>query len=398
MAKASSSAKTTVTNAKFEVEKFDGTNNFGMWQCEILHVLCQQELDIALEEKPDKIDNKEWVKINRQTCGTIRLCLAKKQKYSVMRETSAKKLWDTLKEKFLTKSIENRLYMKKKLYQFTYTPSMSMNDHVNSFNKTDLLNLDEKFEDEDRALLLLNSLPDEYDHLTTTLLHGKDTIIFDAVCSALYRSETRKKDKRDHRDTTVEVLTVRGRSHSNKFGRGNKSKGRLAKDECVFCREKGHWKKNCPKLHKGKAISDACVVEHDEESDFSLVGMAMACHTDEWILDSGCTYHLCPNKDRFSSLKELEGGVVFMGNDNACKTMGVGVLESKGLTITLKDGLLKVVAGILTVMKGTRRNNLYYLNISTVIGSTSTASAKYADSEATKLWHIRLGHTGEKAL
>ena len=44
----SSSARTTVTNAKFEVEKFDGTNNFGMWQCEVLDVLCQQELDIAL--------------------------------------------------------------------------------------------------------------------------------------------------------------------------------------------------------------------------------------------------------------------------------------------------------------------------------------------------------------
>ncbi|KAK5773311.1 hypothetical protein PVK06_049617 [Gossypium arboreum] len=348
-----------------------------------------------------------------------------------MRETSAKKLWDTLEEKFLTKSLENRLYMKKKLYRFTYAPGMSMNDHVNSFNKilADLLNLDEKFEDEDKALLLLNSLPDEYDHLTTTLLHGKDTITFDAVYSALYRSKTRKKDKRDHRDTTAEVLTVRGRSHSSKSGRRGKSKGRPAKDECAFCREKGHWKKNCPKLQKAKAISNACVAEHDEESDFSLVGMAMACQTDEWILDSGCTYHMCPNKDWFSSPKELEGGIVLMGNDSACKTMGVGTvqfknhdgsiqvltdvryvpslkknlislgaLESKGLTITLRDGLLKVVAGQLTVMKGTRRNNLYFLNGSTVIGSTSTVSAKDVDSEATRLWHMRLGHAGEKAL
>ncbi|KAG8502473.1 hypothetical protein CXB51_000399 [Gossypium anomalum] len=308
---------------------------------------------------------------------------------------------------------------------------MSMNDHVNSFNKilADLLNLDEKFEDEDRALLLLNSLPDEYDHLTTTLLYGKDTITFDAVCIALYRSETRKKDKRDHRDTTAEVLTVRGRSHSSKSGRKGKSKGRPAKDECTFCCEKGHWKKNCPKLQKGKAIFNACVAEYDEESDFSLVGMAMACHTDEWILDSGCTYHMCPNKDWFSSLKELEGGVVLMGNDSACKTMGVGTvqlknhdgsiqvltdaryipslkknlislgaLESKGLTITLRDGLLKVVAQELTVMKSTRRNNMYFLNGSTVIGSTSTVSAKDVDPEATRLWHMRLGRAGEKAL
>ncbi|KAH9805146.1 hypothetical protein KPL71_002341 [Citrus sinensis] len=427
----SSSVRTTVTNAKFEVEKFDGTNNFGMWQCEVLDVLCQQELDVALEEKPDVMDDKEWIKINRQACGTIRLCLTKDQKYSVMRETSAKKLWETLEEKYMKKSLENRLYMKNKLYRFTYTHGMSMNDHVNSFNKilADLLNLDERFEDEDKALLLLNSLPDEYDHLTTTLLHGKDSVTFDAVCSALYNSETRKKDRKDHRDTVAEALTARGRSQSRKPGKRNKSKGRPAKDECAFCREKGHWKKNCPKLQKGKATSDACVAEHDEESDFSLVGMTLICHSDEWILDSGCTYHMCPNKGWFSNFKELDGGVVFMGNDNACKTMGIGtiqlknhdgsiqvltdvryvpslkknlislgVLESKGLIISLRDGLLKVVAGALTIMKGTRRNNLYYFQGSTVIGSASTVSGKDADSEATKLWHMRLGHAGEKAL
>ncbi|XP_028111575.1 uncharacterized protein LOC114309870 isoform X1 [Camellia sinensis] len=43
--------KTMVSNAKFELEKFDGTNNFGMWQCEVLDVPTQQELDIALEKK-----------------------------------------------------------------------------------------------------------------------------------------------------------------------------------------------------------------------------------------------------------------------------------------------------------------------------------------------------------
>ena len=42
--------RTMVSNAKFEVEKFDGMNNFGMWQCEVMDVLVQQELDITLEE------------------------------------------------------------------------------------------------------------------------------------------------------------------------------------------------------------------------------------------------------------------------------------------------------------------------------------------------------------
>jgi hypothetical protein len=37
-----------VSNAKFDVEKFDGQNNFGMWQCEVMDVLAQQELDVTL--------------------------------------------------------------------------------------------------------------------------------------------------------------------------------------------------------------------------------------------------------------------------------------------------------------------------------------------------------------
>ena len=52
------------SNTKFEVKKFDDTNNFGMWQSEVIDLLFQQELDITLEEKPEDISKKEWVKMN----------------------------------------------------------------------------------------------------------------------------------------------------------------------------------------------------------------------------------------------------------------------------------------------------------------------------------------------
>lgn len=82
-----------------------------------------------------------------------------------------------------------------------------------------------------------------------------------------------------------------------------------------------------------------------------------------------------------------------MGNDNAAKTKGIdkirlklhdrtirvltdvryvpdlkkkklislGALEPKCFKATLKGGVLKVVLGVLIVMKGTRQNNLYFL-------------------------------------
>ena len=100
-----------------------------------MDVLIQHELDIALEDKPEEMSDKDWDKINRQACGSIRLCLAKDQKYFVMREIKAKELWKMLADKYMTKSVENRLYLKKKLFRFQYHVGISMSKHLNDYNK-----------------------------------------------------------------------------------------------------------------------------------------------------------------------------------------------------------------------------------------------------------------------
>ena len=52
--------RTTVTNARFAVEIFDGINHFNIWQSEVLDTLFQQGLDIAIEEeKPNDVEEKE---------------------------------------------------------------------------------------------------------------------------------------------------------------------------------------------------------------------------------------------------------------------------------------------------------------------------------------------------
>ena len=65
-----------------------------------------------------------------------------------------------------------------------------MNAHITMFNQlvANLLNLDVKFEQDELALVLLSSLPGEFEHLETILLHGKENVSLDAVCSALYLS------------------------------------------------------------------------------------------------------------------------------------------------------------------------------------------------------------------
>ena len=60
---------------------------------------------------------------------------------------------------------------------------MPTHDHIHAFDKTiaHLFDLDENIKDENKALLLLNSLLDEY--LATTLFYDKDKVTFDVVCT-----------------------------------------------------------------------------------------------------------------------------------------------------------------------------------------------------------------------
>ena len=131
---------------------------------------------------------------------------------------------------------------------------MSFSSYIDKFNKLiiDLLNLEKTFIDDRKAMLLIGSLPDVLGHLCITLIHGKNKLSFEEVCSALLNYEIRKKDKKEHWDESVEALIVRGRSQNKKWEKRGKvrSKRRLGKDECAFCHEKGHWKKDCLKLKK----------------------------------------------------------------------------------------------------------------------------------------------------
>ena len=78
--------------------------------------------------------------------------------------------------------------------------------------------------------------------------------------------------------------------------------------------------------------------------------------------------------------------------------ISLGTLESKGFTIILQNGILKVVSGALVVMKGIRRNNLYLYQGSTAVGTAAAVSEANKVAEMSRLWHMRLGHAGEKSL
>ena len=85
-------SKIESSTTKFEVEKFNGKGNFGLWQKRVKALLVQQGLHKILQgksAKPVGTSNEDWEEMNLKAASTIQLCLANKVMCNVMDEETA---------------------------------------------------------------------------------------------------------------------------------------------------------------------------------------------------------------------------------------------------------------------------------------------------------------------
>lgn len=83
-------------------------------------------------------------------------------------------MWTELESFYMTKSLANGLHMKQKLYSFKIADEKNISEKIDDFIKImdDLENIEVKLEEEDKALILLNSLPRSYKNFRDALLYG----------------------------------------------------------------------------------------------------------------------------------------------------------------------------------------------------------------------------------
>ncbi|KAL9235706.1 hypothetical protein vseg_010445 [Gypsophila vaccaria] len=88
-------------------------------------------------------------------------------------------------------------------------------EYVNMLNGLldELKKIEVKLEEEDKALLLLNSLLDTYETYVDMILCGKDTITVDLVQVSLLSFNAMKKDKVKIRDVDIVALPGLGEVH-----------------------------------------------------------------------------------------------------------------------------------------------------------------------------------------
>ena len=205
---------------------------------------------LRLEKKRKTTSEEDWDKINQTALGLIRSCLTQDIKYYMLHETSARQLWEILEKKYLMKSIESQLQLKRRLYRLHMNRRLSIDEHMNSYTKflTDLVNKDVKIDEEVKAVILLNSLPDkEYETFSLTLINGRQILNYSKVTYALVDYKIRKQDRLSSSENTLaEALAVRGMSFNQK-GRGDQERSKFRPDfrdlkmnQCALCKKLEH--------------------------------------------------------------------------------------------------------------------------------------------------------------
>ncbi|KAL9689897.1 hypothetical protein QQ045_010288 [Rhodiola kirilowii] len=285
----------------------------------------------------------------------------------VMHHTEPKTLWDELEKLYLVKSLPNRISLQIKLFTF-------------KMDVTDLKKCKDEIKDEHLCVILLNSLPSQFDTLRDIIQYGSEEVavskILEAVTSKNESLKVFKTKNGVKTEVKYEVMMFKG---NNKFKPKNKNYNNGSQNnsdsqnknsfdkssqssqnnnnfqkntpvKCNYCGKLGHYASSCYKRiedKKNKGNKDnqksgqSNICEKDPQYHKELLLMSDGHEGESWILDSGCTMHATPHKHLFSSLKLCEGGEVMLGDHTSLRIKGIG-----SVPLRMFDGAVRTLQNV----------------------------------------------------
>ena len=136
--------------------------------------------------------------IDKKAKSTIILSLGDSMIREVAKEKTVADLWAKLKRVYMTKSLTNRLYIKKMMFTLKMAEGSSLENHIDELNKVNdtLEIIDEGLDDEGKALLLMSSLPSSYSNFVDALMYGRQTLSLNEVKATLNTRGLQEKSGR----------------------------------------------------------------------------------------------------------------------------------------------------------------------------------------------------------
>eukprot|EP00253_Pinus_taeda_P033884 PITA_33884 len=164
------------SSGKIKIEKFNG-QSFELWKLKMEDLL---------------VDKDQWIAVD-------------------LGEAMTKALWDKLGTLYQYKSLVNKLFLWKKMYNLRMKDGDSVTKHLDVFNTvvSQLSSVDIKILNEEKCTSLLCSLPDSWDSLVIAIGSNATALHFDEIVSSFLTEEMRQKNIESQNGDS---LSVQGQS------------------------------------------------------------------------------------------------------------------------------------------------------------------------------------------
>lgn len=312
------------------IEKLEGNGNYLTWKFAMRMILTLEGLwECVLAESVDAA---------RDQRALARIALSiKPSLYQYIRNaTSAKQAWNSLAEIYQDKGLLRRVLLLRELHSARFNDFMNMNkyiEHIMSIVQQ-LADIGRVIDDQEVAELLLSGLPQEYDPLVSTLSTYAMT---STLSSEIVRTRLLHEDLRKTKSSTANVGTSEAALLSKK------------KIICHYCHKEGHVKAKCYKLKRDKKTN------FKNNNGDKCMAAAFFTRQEDWFIDSGCTAHMCKDKNNFVSIQKTTSSSVSIANNDKIKCEGIGLvrLETNTKVLALYNVLYvpQLSANLLSVSK-----------------------------------------------
>ncbi|GKB49317.1 gag-pol polyprotein [Tanacetum coccineum] len=335
---------------KFEIEKFNG-NNFSLWKLKMKAILRKDKCLAAIGERPTKVTNdSKWDEMDENAIANLHLALADGVLSSIKEKKSAKEIWDHLARLYEARSLHNKFFLKRKLYALRMTESTSVTEHINNLNTlfSQLTSLSCKIDSQERAEIILQSLPDSYD-----------------------QKENRRNNREDKHTSSrqVEALVVtRGRSmepgSSGSHNHGKSKTGKKKNFKCFKCGKPGHFRKDFQGLN----------TSYPQGNVASIQKMITLCIVKQRLqMKAGRDFQIC--------------------NDHELKIIRIG-----SIMVKMHDGTVRTIQDVRHV-KGLKKNLLSLGKLDDLGCKAEASVASHSPSHRVAVtWHQKFGHMSEQGM
>ena len=328
----------------FRVQKLN-SDNYHDWKFDMQMLLMAKdvwEIVSGEETLPDEATNAIRLKFKkRENLARSMICLSVSNslKIYVRSAQTSKDAWDALSNHFEEKTLSRKIMLRKKLYSLKMG-GKSAAEHINALRTINdhLQALDDGALEKDLVMILISSLPEEYNGLITTLETLKEEqLTWEYVRDrVLAEFERRKGEPQSNPKYDDALFSSASGSASSPHGNGNywkngkgvhnshkkQNQNNKGNFKCHYCHTKGHIQKDClkkkadaaAKKDKDKEAATFCSANNDVAKVCDTFAFEFALHVDDenhiecddkWWLDSACSKHMTGVKEDLVDYQEF---------------------------------------------------------------------------------------------